>query len=259
MAQDNMYKIIDKQLSDRHWGTLAKGKSPGKHPRFYVMDYRGLALATGIIRYFYHVDEPGTRIFYRGQRQDWEVIPSVYRGCKNSTQVQRRNLLLNEQLEIIKPDFDPQGTDDEREALAQHYGLHTRFLDAVDNVHSALWFAYDDINKQGPLLDDSVGYVQVLAIPTDGAKFLDLRTKPSLWLRPHIQQAFAIKLDNHMSALGSFARFLVATFIISRENLHLWSNYDFLTHEYFYPSIAVDRGLQFWEKAEGKLKEEGFI
>ena len=53
--------------------------------------------------------------------------------------------------------FDPIGTDDEREALAQHYGLKTRFLDVVDNVQSALWFAYDHIEKDDPHYDDSVG------------------------------------------------------------------------------------------------------
>ena len=41
-------------------------------------------------------------------------------------------------LESIMPVFDPIGIDDEREALEQHYGLKTRFLDVVDNVQFAL-------------------------------------------------------------------------------------------------------------------------
>lgn len=49
----------------------------------------------------------------------------------------------------------------------------------------------------------------------------------------------------------------VSTFIIPRENLRLWSNYDRLPHEYFYPSEAVDTGKRYWQKAQAKLKEDG--
>ena len=257
MEKDEMYATIGKQLSDRHWGIRAKGKSPGRHPRYYIMDYRGLALATGIIRYTFHRNEPQTRIFYRGQRKDWEIRASLYRKCKNRADAQKANSWLEKVLDTIKPVFDPRGTTDEREALAQHYGLDTRFLDVVDNVQSALWFAYDNISREDPKLDDSVGYIQVLAIPENDTQIIDLRNKPSEWLRPHIQQGFSIKHNNPISALGSFAKYLVATFIVPRESLCLWSNYACLTHDYFYPSDALDVGSKYWKQAEEKMKEEG--
>lgn len=59
----SIYDCIDTNLVDRHWGIRARGKSPGNHPRYYVMDYRGLALAVGIIRYAYHINDPSTQIF----------------------------------------------------------------------------------------------------------------------------------------------------------------------------------------------------
>lgn len=257
MEQEKMYHTIEKELVCRHWGIQAKGKSQGKRPRFYIMDYRGLGLATGIIRYTYHINEPNTKIFYRGQRREWEIRPSLYRNCHNRNDIKRVEVWLERALISITEKFDPEGTDDEREALLQHYGLKTRFLDVVDNVQSALWFAYDDISKENCRYDDSVGYIQVLALPEGSAQVLDLRNKPSEWLRPHIQQGFAVKRNQPSSSLGSFSRHLVATFIVPRENLRLWSNYDHLPHDYFYPSAAVDRGMQYWEKAREQLKADG--
>ena len=138
MDIEAIYDSIDKNLLDRHWGIRAKGNSPGNHPRYYVMDYRGLALATGIIRYAYHKNKPGTQIFYRGQRRDWELWTSLYRNCSNKTETEEADLWLRDALKSITTAFDPEGTDDEREALAQHYGLKTRFLDVVDNVFDFL-------------------------------------------------------------------------------------------------------------------------
>ena len=94
---------------------------------------------------------------------------------------------------MLRPHFDPRGTDDEREALCQHYGLRTRCIDLVDNIQTALWFAYDrsfikDDREQR--FDEDVGYVYVIAVPNDDTKvkIIDLREKPSNFLRPHTQQ-----------------------------------------------------------------------
>lgn len=44
-----MIKTIDVRFKARHWRCLAEGTSKGKKPRFYILDYRGFALTTGII------------------------------------------------------------------------------------------------------------------------------------------------------------------------------------------------------------------
>ncbi|MEA4994188.1 MAG: FRG domain-containing protein [Oscillibacter sp.] len=256
MDKRSMYESIEKNLSDRHWGARAKGTSPGNHPRFYVMDYRGLALATGIIRYTFYKENSQTSIFYRGQRKDWELQASLYRDCKTRQDTIAVGKWREQALSKIEKEFDPIGTDDEREALAQHYGMKTQFLDVVDNIQTALWFAFDNVSMEDPHFDDSVGYIQVIAIPNTET-IIDLRHKPSEWLRPHIQQGFAIKRKNPSAQLGSFASFLVATFIISRENLRCWSNYENLPRSYFYPSSALDRGAEYWEKAENELRKAG--
>lgn len=262
MNKEKMYSTIEKQLADRHWGVRAKGQSDGNHPRYYIMDYRGFALATGIIRYSYYKDHKeknmaNVRIFYRGQRRNWGLKAGAYRNCRTRQETERVDSWLEKALESIKPVFDPSGEYNEREALAQHYGLKTRCLDVADNFQSALWFAYDDLNQKESRYDESVGYIQVMAIPEDEVEVIDIRNKPSEWLRPHVQQGFAIKRKIPYAENGSFDKYLVATFIVPRENLRRWSNYDCLVHDYFYPSLAVDKGARYWEKAKASLVVDG--
>lgn len=252
---DKLYENLNQNLTSRHWGIRAKGTSPGGCPKFYIMDYRGLALATGMIRYAYHVSDEESRIFYRGQIKDWELKSSLYRYCHNEKDCNKNTKWIESVLDAIEPVFDPKGTDDEREGLAQHYGLPTRFLDVVDNAQTALWFAYDKI-REDDRYDQAVGYIHVVAVPKEYT-ILDLRNKPSEWLRPHVQQGFIIKNTTPDKELGSYSKYLVATFIIARENLRLWSNYDNFPRSYFYPSDSVDKGASYWKKARRNIKGAG--
>lgn len=263
---EKMYSTINEQLYARHWGIRAEGSSPGNRPRFYVMDFRGLALATGIVRYKYRDSE--MQIFYRGQEQDWELRPSLYRECNNKDTLKKLNQWHERALECIKPFFDSQGCNDddndndkEREALAQHYGFPTKYLDVVDHIQTALWFAYNQGESNGGSAsrhDESVGYIQVIAVPKT-ANIIDLRRKPSEWLRPHLQQGLCVSLENPDKELGKLSKYLVLTFIINRENLRRWSNYDNIPRDYFFPSEQLDRGLIYWKKAEKQLKSENLF
>lgn len=155
------------------------------------------------------------------------------------------------------------GTDDEREALCQHYGLRTRCIDLVDNIQTALWFAYDrsfikDDREQR--FDEDVGYVYVIAVPNDDTKvkIIDLREKPSNFLRPHTQQAFMMKTSNSRKELGRLSAYQAATFIIPRTLLRLWSNYDNIPSNYMYPNDVTDAGLRFWNGAVKKVIDDGY-
>lgn len=254
-AYNEMIKLIDARLRARHWGCLADGKSVGKKPRFYIMDYRGFALATGIIRYYNR--ETDNVIFYRGQDEDWEIKPSFYRKITCKAELEEANKWREELLEELRDYFDQKGTDEEREALAQHYGLHTKFLDVVDNIQSALWFAYDNVQFSDDKFDASVGYVEVMAFERDKFQILDLRNKPSKWMRPHVQQGFCIKANKPDKSLGSLQKNLVLTFIVPKELLRVWSNYDNMPRYFFYPEEAHDDGIVFWNKAKKELESKG--
>lgn len=248
--------VIDKQLEQRNWGTRCKGTSPGGVPRYYIMDYRGLALVTGILRYHFHKEKAPYRLFYRGQSQDWELRPSLYRDCKSKQDIDECNQKHTRALQVIAEHFDPEGEPDEREALAQHYGFHTQFLDVVDHIQTALWFAYVKAGKSKQ--DESVGYVYIIAVPED-ATIIDLRRKPSEWLRPHIQQAFCVRFPKPDSDLGRVSKYLVLTLIIPRTSLRAWSNCDNLPYDYFITSKEIDQGAAYWNKAEEELMLQGLL
>lgn len=254
---DEINKIVSHELEAKHWGTIAPGNSPSGAKRFYVFDYRGLGLVTGIYRY--KLKDKPVALFYRGQVKDYPVSASLFRKAKNKNERAAAIAWEKEILSELKPLFDPKGTDDEREALAQHYGLHTRFIDVADNIQTAIWFAYDWQMKSECKYDDDVGYISILGIPTDdGGTIMDLRRKPSQWLRPHVQQAFVYRAIEPEKEGGCINRFHIATLIIPRSLMRAWSNYDCLGHDTFYPPESHDAGLRFWLEAKNTLESKGY-
>lgn len=253
-----MFQTIDAELIKRNWGIQAKGKSPGGAPHYYILDYRGLALASGIIRYHYYKNGQESMIFYRGQRQDWELRPSLYRGCKVKEDIEKVTKWHQNALSIISKYFDKSGDPEDREALAQHYGLRTRFIDIVDNIGTALWFAYDECQKEARQ-NESVGYIQIIAAPKKKTKIINLQRKPSQWLRPHIQQALCLRTTSPEKNLGKLSNLVVATFVVPCTNLRIWSNYDNIPRDYFYPNSELDQGAVYWEKAREVLINEKLL
>jgi hypothetical protein len=229
-----MSRLVDTaigQIRARHWGTNAPGESPAGAPRLYIHDLRGLLLVAGVLRYT--LNQFDGLVLYRGQRKGWPLQLSVFRDVADARGAVARNAWLDAALEAIAPIFDKTGQADEREALAQHYGLRTRWLDVVDNVQTAAWFAYYEAEMARALgtggHDEAVGYIQVVACPRNNpavARAYDLRTKPSEWLRPHIQQAWGIRPAKPQLRLGKLPQLHVATFIIPRPLLRMWSSYD---------------------------------
>ena len=251
-------ETVSHEICHRHWGVQAPGDSPGGIPRFYIMDIRGLFMAAGILRYT--LNQYDTTVFYRGQRKDWETRISLLRDVKTKNEAQEREEWLKNALSVTQAVFDPLGGNDIREALLQHYGLPTTWLDVVDNVQTAAWFAYYNGNTENPNdsgeRDDSSGYIYAIACPNGGiqvAYACDLRTKPSEWLRPHIQQAWAIRALKPTKELGRLHYLQVCTFIVPRTLLRQWSGYDVLTSRVMFPRENEDRGVYYWQRAMEEL------
>lgn len=259
-------RLLDTALTEvkkRHWGALASGRGTYKQPRFLVTDQRAVATISGAVRYV--LSKSKTTLFYRGQEQLWRLVPSVYRYCSTRTEIKKASEWLDGVLDELKLHFDPQDPFNDpalREALAQHYGLPTRWLDVVDHFQTAAWFAAssDKPDRDTGQHDDSVGYVSLLAVPSDGtwARAIDLRVKPSTWLRPHVQQAFAISREQPEKELGLLECLEVATFIVPRRTLRLWSNVDAWDQTIMFPNKHQDRGLLLWERAEQILKSKKY-
>ncbi|MGR5150129.1 FRG domain-containing protein [Photobacterium alginatilyticum] len=85
-----------------------------------------------------------THVLYRGQENNWPLLPSICRGTNRELIQQQEAELLKEFksdskccLHII-PDNDWDWL-----VVAQHHGLPTRLLDWTSNAYTALWFAVE--------------------------------------------------------------------------------------------------------------------
>jgi hypothetical protein len=113
------------------------------------------------------------------------------------------------------------------EALLQHYGIRTKWLDVVDNIWVALWFACHEahvLHRDNPFMhfsrrrrpypdkgDPEYAYVALIqgldASPVAGspglfrgpeAELIDLRVAaPSVYIRPHAQHGLLIRKRNN--------------------------------------------------------------
>jgi hypothetical protein len=186
---------------------------------FHVNSPHALMQAVGYLK---HTAEPWERIFLRGQSRLHDGLsPSLYRGIANPmTQGKRHERLAKVISEFAVACPLVAGMPDYAiEPLLQHYGIRTTWVDIVDNVWVAMWFAIHRANVSGPEsqyvhfdprtpeTDGEYGYV--LLIKTEDSRTertkkgifkgestetIDLRiAAPSVFLRPHAQHGLLFR------------------------------------------------------------------
>ncbi len=82
-------------------------------------------------------------VFYRGQSEDWALLPSIARiKPKTTLPADERGMFADfkQQAEMLLGEAHPTN-DLDWLAIAQHYGLPTRLLDWSRDAAIALWFA----------------------------------------------------------------------------------------------------------------------
>lgn len=193
--------------------------SSGEHV-LDVATQHGLNRAAGYLKF---ADAAGGPVVFRGQRSLYGSLrPSLYRGIHNMGPKGRRDAAFNGlRREIGKSNAIISSTPNyARDPLLQHYGIFTKWIDLVDNVWVALWFACHRavaIGEKGQYLHferrsvrtDPNPYAYVLLLQTgpvsqvadkpgllvnDNAQLIDLRiAAPSLYLRPHAQHALLLR------------------------------------------------------------------
>ena len=191
-----------------------------------VLDCTSPHALTRAAGYLKHVlGQRQARVLFRGQTALWKYsIPSLFRTAggrlSQDVQSQRIGLLKNcvksaQQAEaFLRSNKHP--FDFAHEAILQHYGIRTHWLDMVDNIWVALWFAVHECiqDPEHPTFWHFVesiheySYVLLMspgeneqATPgqpgmSETAKcfVVDLRVAtPSLYLRPHAQHGLLFR------------------------------------------------------------------
>lgn len=200
-------------------------QASGQHV-FHVLDPHALVQAAGYLKFKNGTDN-SEGVFFRGEtRLHGALSPALFRGVSTHAKQSKRIASLNRTLETVRENnkifgrFAPEA----HEAILQHYGLKTSWLDLVDNVWVALWFACHRAHTTGTsgeylhferrsLYKEPNGYVYILLIAADqgreaqktpglyvgpNTELIDLRTAaPSIFLRPHSQHGLAFRVKGN--------------------------------------------------------------
>jgi hypothetical protein len=187
-----------------------------------------LIQAAGYLKYIF-ARKLGQGVFFRGQAKLYNTLsPSLLRNVKDGPSNKRHREWLSDLLAKIESEKTAMRAvaPECREPLLQHYGVRTTWLDVVDNIWVALWFAchqafttgwpeeYLHFEKRIPNHQgNEFAYVLLLASAyftpvqeTPGyfrdkrSETIDLRVAvPSHFVRPHAQHGILVR---HLSKTG---------------------------------------------------------
>lgn len=121
----------------------AKMEDESGHRVLHVWSPHVLVQAAGYLKHTLAAGSPCS-VLFRGQGKLYDTLmPRLYRGVTSQKMKMERDEALQRYLDTVRS----QGTvmkavaDRIWEPLLQHYGIRTKWLDLVDNVWVALWFA----------------------------------------------------------------------------------------------------------------------
>lgn len=222
----------------------------------------------------------------RGQTDlyNGNLIPSLYRGC---TKLESITVKYNQRMNKLKADIDSFRQYDRcvLEPLLQHYGVKTTYLDLVDNVWVALWFALhqtkgESINSHEYVYysNNTNPYSYILLVATDAinisdrngvyegatTRLVDLRKAlPSYFLRPHAQHAYMLKKKGRVES--DYSDLIIGIAKIPTELGFKWiGTSEFLTVSALFPAAYFDTGYKillkkYPEDEQGTINQYGSI
>ena len=208
------------------------------------------------------------------------LIPSLYRGC---TKLESITVKYNQRMNKLKADIDSFRQYDRcvLEPLLQHYGVKTTYLDLVDNVWVALWFAlHQTINSHEYVYysNNTNPYSYILLVATDAinisdrngvyegatTRLVDLRKAlPSYFLRPHAQHAYMLKKKGRVES--DYSDLIIGIAKIPTELGFKWiGTSEFLTVSALFPAAYFDTGYKillkkYPEDEQGTINQYGSI
>lgn len=126
------------------WNKLGTEDGLGKYNSdgtFEIFSPHALTQLIGYIKFSYRRRGP---IFFRGQGKDYNSMkPTLLRDSQSRSSVQSRNEAISRYIKkMIDNEAFMKSTENVAyEPLLQHYGVKTTWIDVVDNIWTALWFA----------------------------------------------------------------------------------------------------------------------
>lgn len=225
-------------------------------------------------------------VYFRGQTDLYNgtMIPSLYRG---KTRLDSITWKYNERINKVikgKRIFN-QYSRTVFEPLIQHYGVKTPYIDLVDNVWVALWFALHQaktvaINSHEYVYyyESKKEYAYIILIASDAktetkqfgvykgtdTTLIDLRkATPSYFLRPHAQHAYMIRKNEEFP--GDYSDLIVGMAKIPTDIGFKWlGTNEFLSLSSLFPASYFDSGykilLKFYpEDDQGTINQFGSI
>lgn len=196
--------------------------SSGKHV-FHVYDPHALVQAAGYLK-FKNGSTQSEGVFFRGETKlHGSLSPTLFRGVSNQNGQSRRINLVGQAINELREKNTIFSSFPElaHEALLQHYGLRTSWLDLVDNVWVALWFACHRARSTGRASEylhfelrtphkEPAAYAYILLVAAENGhdtyrsagiyigqntELIDLRVAaPSIFLRPHAQHGLLFRV-----------------------------------------------------------------
>jgi len=213
-------------------------------------------------------------VYYRGQEKlyGYSLQPSLYRGLKNSGAGCKRNEAINQYIDKCKLQGDILKNVPEYawQPLLQHYGIRTKWIDIVDNVWIALWFACHEAhatgkkgeylhfekrkaseNKYAYILLIEAGLKQTKSKPgyfsDEKTELVDLRlAAPSTFLRPHAQHGLLAKAKTGANSQAIDYKDMIAGILRVNLNdaLEWLGNGILLTTHVIFPPPVYDFGYR---------------
>lgn len=241
---------------------------------------------TQFIGFGKYMNNQKCNVYLRGQNDlyNGKLIPSLYRGRTNLESITGK---YNKRMNKLKVDIDSFSQYDRcvLEPLLQHYGVKTTYLDLVDNVWVALWFALHQTKSESINSHEYVYYSSntnkysyIILVATDAinvsdkngvyegetTRLVDLRKAlPSYFLRPHAQHAYMLKKKGEIES--DYSDLIIGIAKIPTELGFKWiGTSEFLTVSSLFPAAYFDSGYKillkkYPEEEQGIINQYGSI
>lgn len=264
---------------------------------FNIKSIHALNQFVGYVKYKC-MQEKSVNVFFRGQSELYKTLmPSIFRFSANDATGKDVRISIARRYENLRSyikDCETQVPCLKKlnqmttEALLQHYGIKTSWLDIVDNLWVALWFSIhnsklirsDNAEYEHISLNNKEQKVYLLLIRSDAVsagtngcykgtetELVDLRlSAPSFFLRPHAQHALLIRSRKRDSQVDvDLAKNVCAILSFDINNVKSWlGEGKLLSAENIYPPAIADQGYRILlENAPRSGKEKtptyGFV